>query len=116
VGYSSPLYKNSLMLLFLKSFKKQMHIFYSEQSVYYLAKSTLEKNRVLRSQGTLNRKERRLGFRGFKIQCLGRFTRKQRSAKLTWIRNGVPLNSISADIDYGTYSVVLKNSIINVKV
>lgn len=82
-GYSSLPYKNSLLFLFLKSFRNKMHLLYSEQNQYYLARSTSAKNRLLRLRHYDKAPEKRLGFRGFKIQCLGRFTRKQRSAKLT---------------------------------
>lgn len=107
-------YKFSLLRLFLHSFRRKMHILYSEQSHHFLARVALAKNRLLRlHEPSL---PRRLGFRGFKIQCLGRFTRKQRSAKLTWAHRGVPLSTISAKVDYSTFSVVLINSSINVKV
>lgn len=107
-------YKPSLLYLFLLSFRRKMHQLYSEQNHYYLAKAALAKNRLLRLYNPTM--EKRLGFRGFKIQCLGRFTRRQRSAKLTWIRKGVPLNTISSYIDYGSFSVVLINSSVNVRV
>lgn len=109
-------YKPSLLHLFLLSFRRKMHIFYSQQSHTYLAQAALAKNRWLRLYNPKTSLERRVGFRGFKIQCLGRFTRRQRSAKFTWIRNGVPLNTISAAVDYGHYSIVLVNSLINVRV
>lgn len=82
-GFLSPSYKLSLLLSLLHSFRPRMHAFYSEQSHFFLAKAALMKNRLLRLQHPNNSVTRRLGFRGFKIQCLGRFTRKQRSAKLT---------------------------------
>ena len=109
-------YKTSLLHLFLLSFRRKMHQLYSEQNHYYLAKAALAKNRLLRLYNPKSSMERRLGFRGFKIQCLGRFTRRQRSAKLTWIGNGVPLNTLSASIDYASFNVVLINSSINVRV
>lgn len=109
-------YKTSLLQLFLLSFRKKMHQLYSEQSHFYLAKAALSKNRLLRLYNPKTSMERRVGFRGFKIQCLGRFTRRQRSAKLTWIGHGVPLNTISAFIDYGSFQTVLLNSSINVRV
>ena len=60
-----------------------MHFFYSKQNYYYIGKAVLEKNRLLRLYNPSTGDEVRHGFRGFKIQCLGRFTRRQRSAKLT---------------------------------
>jgi hypothetical protein len=110
------LYKPSLLELFLFSFRRKMHRLYSEQSHHYLAKAALAKNRLLRLHNPKTSLERRIGFRGFKIQCLGRFTRRQRSVKLTWIGHGVPLNTISAYVDYGSFNVVLVNSSINVRV
>ena len=53
---------------------------------------------------------------GFKIHCLGRFSRKQRASS-TWFREiKVPLNTLSANIDYGFFTVPLKNSAVTVKV
>lgn len=55
-------------------------------------------------------------FRGFKIHCLGRFSRRQRS-KSFWIHLGmVPLNNFCVNIDYGNYCIPIKNSLISVKV
>ena len=55
-------------------------------------------------------------FRGFKIHCLGRFSRRQR-AKSYWLHLGmVPLNKFKADIDYSNYTIPIKNSLISVKV
>lgn len=59
----------------------------------------------------------RLGcLKGFKIQLLGRFKRKQRASKYWTSRGTVPLNTISAIIDYGYYTIPLINSAITVKV
>lgn len=55
-------------------------------------------------------------FRGFKIHCLGRFSRRQR-AKSFWLHLGmVPLNKYKANIDYSHYTMPIKNSLISIKV
>lgn len=55
-------------------------------------------------------------LKGFKIHCLGRFSRKQRAGSLWYLRGKVPLNTFSISIDYAAYTVPLINSAINVKV
>jgi hypothetical protein len=54
-------------------------------------------------------------FTGFKIQCLGRFSRKQRSTSFWFSLGKVPLNSTAAPINYGYYTLPLRNSAITVK-
>jgi len=55
-------------------------------------------------------------LQGFKIQCVGRFSRRQRASSY-WISIGtVPLNTLSRPIDYGLYSIPLINSAATVKV
>src|SRR5699024_1058374 len=53
---------------------------------------------------------------GFKFVCSGRFSRKQRSSKLICKQGRMPLNTLSANIDYGFYWIPLKNSTISVKI
>lgn len=55
-------------------------------------------------------------YRGFKIQCLGRFSRKQRASSYWFSMGKVPLNTFSKIIDYGFYSLPVRNSAISVKV
>lgn len=51
-------------------------------------------------------------FLGFKIKCVGRFTRRQRAISY-WISLGsVPLTRTSAVIDYAFYTIPLVNSAI----
>jgi len=53
---------------------------------------------------------------GYKMAFYGRFTRKQRAASI-WFKLGrVPLNSVTCKIDYGFYTIPLKNSAISIKV
>lgn len=56
------------------------------------------------------------GLLGFKIHFRGRFSRKQRAAYLTFREGLLPLNTLSADIDYSFNSVPLQNSLVSVKV
>jgi hypothetical protein len=53
---------------------------------------------------------------GFKIRSVGRFKRKQRATSFSILRGTVPLSTVKANIDYGYYSLPLKNSTITVKV
>jgi Ribosomal protein S3, C-terminal domain len=53
---------------------------------------------------------------GFKLKFSGRFSRKQRASSIVYRVGRVPLNKLSAEIDYGFYSIPLKNSEISVKV
>lgn len=55
-------------------------------------------------------------FKGFKIHCLGRFSRRQK-AKSYWVQAGtVPVNSFKENVDYGNYTVPIRNSLISIKV
>lgn len=53
---------------------------------------------------------------GFKFHCLGRFTRRQRAISRWIYAHRLPLNTLSAFIDYGFYTIPLRNSAIAVKV
>ena len=57
-----------------------------------------------------------LDYRGFKIQCLGRFSRRQRASSYWFSLGKVPLNTFSNLIDYGFYTLPIRNSAISVKV
>jgi hypothetical protein len=53
---------------------------------------------------------------GFKIQCLGRFSRRQRATCYTYRLGSMPLNKYRANIDYGNFIVPIRNSAISIKV
>lgn len=53
---------------------------------------------------------------GFKLHCLGRFSRKQRASSIWFKESKVPLNTLSAEIDYSYFNVPLKNSSATVKI
>lgn len=55
-------------------------------------------------------------YLGFKIHCLGRFSRRQRASSYWFAMGSVPLNKFRANIDYGNYIVPIKNSAISIKV
>jgi len=55
-------------------------------------------------------------FSGFKIKCVGRFSRRLRARSYWYSLGNVPLNSIMAPIQYGFFCAPLKNSSISVKV
>lgn len=53
---------------------------------------------------------------GFKMQCSGRFSRKQRASSLWFSENKIPLNTLNAIIDYNFFTIPLRNSAASVKV
>ena len=53
---------------------------------------------------------------GFKIHCLGRFSRKQRASSVWFRETKVPLNTLSATIDYDAFTLPIRNSAATVKV
>ena len=55
-------------------------------------------------------------LKGFKFHFVGRFTRKQRAASIWFVEGYLPLNTVSSDIEFASYAIPLKNSLINVKV
>lgn len=55
-------------------------------------------------------------LKGYKMYLSGRFRRKQRAAYYWFSKGKVPLNTLSAFIDYAYYTIPLKNSAITVKV
>lgn len=91
-----------------------MHAVYGKYHHAYENYVREKKNRLLRNPDlTWNNLQ---PFLGFKVQFLGRFTRRQRSAKLTWLYGKVPATNISSLIEYADYNVILVNSLVNVKV
>jgi hypothetical protein len=56
------------------------------------------------------------GLLGYKLQCLGRFSRKQRASSRWFCFKSTPLNTIDANIDYNYWSLPITNSIITIKV
>jgi len=52
---------------------------------------------------------------GFKLHCLGRFSRKERASSIWFRQVKVPLNTLSAVIDFGYFTVPLRNSSATVK-
>lgn len=69
-----------------------------------------------KSKLRLYKPKRFCGLMGFKFHYKGRFSRKQ-IATSSWFRFGkVPLNTISAIIDYAFYTVPLKNSAVSIKI
>jgi len=55
-------------------------------------------------------------FFGYKLNFVGRFSRKQRSSNFWFSEGGVPSASISLNVDYGSFSINLDNSRCTVKV
>lgn len=53
---------------------------------------------------------------GFKIKCSGRFTRKDRSAKIVELYKQVSLNKIKAKINFAFETVILKYSLCSIKI
>lgn len=53
---------------------------------------------------------------GFKFQLSGRFTRKQRKAKIIWKYGTLPLNKVTAKIEYALETVILKYGLCGIKV
>jgi len=52
---------------------------------------------------------------GFKLHCLGRFSRKERASSVWFRQVKVPLNTLSAIIDFGFFTVPLRNSSATIK-
>lgn len=55
-------------------------------------------------------------FLGYKFQFRGRFSRRQRASSAVYRKGIVPLNTLSAPIDYGYSTVPLFNSLASIKV
>ena len=53
---------------------------------------------------------------GYRIQCTGRFTRRQRATYLIFKEGKVPLATIEAKIDYAADYVILKDGVGSIKV
>ena len=82
--------------------------------------SQFNSNNKLRMVGAtvkrMGNKKVKQGLLGFKIQCKGRFSRKQIASKHVFTQGSVPLSTISANIDYGFASKAILNSSVGVKV
>lgn len=53
---------------------------------------------------------------GYKIQCSGRFRRKEMAERLIFAKGKVSLNTFSSKVDYAVSTVVLKYSLCGIKV
>lgn len=71
----------------------------------------------LNKRNLRNLRNNRFGYLiGFKLHCLGRFSRKQRASSVWFRETKVPLNTLSAIIDYGFFTVPIRNSAATVKI
>jgi ribosomal protein S3 len=55
-------------------------------------------------------------YNGWKIGCFGRFKRTGRARKMWYGKIGVPLNTLTANIDYAKSIVRLRNGLCCIKV
>lgn len=55
-------------------------------------------------------------YKGFKVRCSGRFSRRQRARGVWFSLGRVPANSLAYFVDYSYYTVPLINSAITIKV
>lgn len=110
--------------LFFSS-KNMINIFYSLKNMikynYYVFNYNffLKYNKINKAK-LRNIHQKRIENRGvllgYKMAFYGRFTRKQRAASV-WFKVGkVPLNSVTCRIDYGFYTIPLKNSAVSIKI
>ena len=53
---------------------------------------------------------------GYKIQCSGRFRRKEMAERLIFAKGKVSLNTFSCKVDYAASTVILKYSLCGIKV
>lgn len=53
---------------------------------------------------------------GYKVQCAGRFTRKQMAETVKFGKGRIPLNTFSSKVDYAAATVILKYSLCGIKV
>jgi small subunit ribosomal protein S3 len=53
---------------------------------------------------------------GYKIHLRGRFSRKQKASSIFYGKGKLPLNTLSATIDYSFSSMAIKNSLVSIKV
>ena len=82
---------------------------------YYLYDyNNVNKLRIRNSIRALDSKGR--GIIGFKFQIKGRFSRKQKASSVSFRQGLMPLNTISAHIEYAYYVAPIENSAAIVKV
>jgi len=60
--------------------------------------------------------DRKIPLYGYKFQFVGRFTRKQKSANLWFIKGYLETSSFDSNVDYSQTSVILRFSVCSVKV
>ena len=85
-------------------------------SFYKFSYRTVVKRNYLRERRKHVYKLRSNIYHGFKIHCLGRFSRRQRSSSHFVHIGRVPLNTMKCLIDYAYYTLPITNSAITVKV
>ena len=101
--------------------------FFETKNVEYLTAPLLS-NYIIRNiqiGHTLNRiiyplmrnlSQLKMYFNGWKIGCNGRFKRRGRAQRVWYGRTSVPLNTLTANIDYSEHIIRLRNGICCVKV
>jgi small subunit ribosomal protein S3 len=55
-------------------------------------------------------------IKGYRVECSGRYSRRQRASRRVLREGRVPLNSLSAEIEYGCSKVILKYGVCGIKV
>jgi ribosomal protein S3 len=102
--------------------------FYETQNINFLTSTLLSSYivRNLKINHTLNRiiyplmrhlsYSQYILYQGWKIGCFGRFQRRGRASKIWYGKIRVPLNTISANIDFHSRTIRLRNGICNIKV
>lgn len=81
---------------------------YNDGLFFLSAKYNILKRRII--------KDKKGGLLGFKMQCSGRFTRRQRASSIWFSYGSTPLNTIKENIDYSFFSIPIANSKITIKV
>jgi len=108
-------FMNNEMLLFLK-----ISLFYLNNILCYnfCVKNYIIKNNIyIDFPGKY--KKRTLFFSdivGFKFQFKGRFSRKQRAAKSTFTVGNTSLTKLNSKVEYGFYTIPLRNSAVSIKI
>jgi len=98
---------------FMKGFNKFVSTTYN--NFYYLYDyNNVNKLKIRNSIRALDDKGR--GIIGFKFQIKGRFSRKQKASSVSFRQGLMPLNTISAHIEYAYYVSPIENSAAIVKV
>jgi hypothetical protein len=114
LAYFDVFYKRSFMYLRLLNLNYKRYLKFNYW--FYQYKWVITELNMNHLKSRIKSHTKFYNLRGYKMHLRGRFRRKQRASSYWFSRGKVPLNTITAFIDFAFFTIPLANSAITVKV